>query len=317
MVSGCSTDDRPFGLAAREHLAGLRALIGDSYRARLPTPRPPEGGDMAEFDDATTVTRRADGDGFDVQLSERWTIGTQRPNGGYLLAVVARAALEAAQEAGAEQRHVVTANVQFITSPEVGPATVVAEVLRVGRTASQVRARLVQGGRAAVEATFTLGHLAEASSPWWARDERVEVPEESECVVLPPIDDSGPSIRQVATQRFDPAVLGFVDGAPSGRGELRSWFRFADGGDPDPLALLFVVDALPPATFDIVATGWVPTLDLTAYIRAMPAPGPLQVRFRVGLIQDGFADETCEVWDSTGRLVAQSTQLVAIRLPSE
>ena len=50
--------------------------------------------------------------------------------------------------------------------------------------------------------------------------------------------------------------------------------RFADGRDHDPLSLLFAVDAFPPATFDVVMTGWVPTLNLTAYLRAVPAPGP-------------------------------------------
>jgi hypothetical protein len=117
-------------------------------------------------------------------------------------------------------------------------------------------------------------------------------------------------------ERFDPATISFATGGePGGAGELRSWFRFGDGREPDPLSLLFVVDALPPATFDVVTTGWVPTLALSVYVRAIPAPGPLRVRFRTGMISDGLADELCEVWDSNGRLVAQSTQLVGIRIP--
>jgi hypothetical protein len=36
---------------------------------------------------------------------------------------------------------------------------------------------------------------------------------------------------------------------------------------------------------------------------------------RAQLIQDGFADEVCEGWDSAGRLVLQSSQLAALRLP--
>jgi hypothetical protein len=61
----------------------------------------------------------------------------------------------------------------------------------------------------------------------------------------------------------------------------------------------------------------VPTLDLTVYIRALPAPGPLRLRMRAQLIQDGFADEVCEGWDARGRLVFQSTQLAALRLPEQ
>jgi hypothetical protein len=56
-------------------------------------------------------------------------------------------------------------------------------------------------------------------------------------------------------------------------------------------------------------------LDLTVYVRARPAPGPLQLRMRTQLIQDGFADEVCAGWDSAGRLVLQSSQLAALRLP--
>jgi hypothetical protein len=273
---------------------------------------------MAAFDDATAVTARSDGATFDVALDPGWTIGQDRPNGGYLLAVLARAALRSAATAGAPQRHVIAASVQYVSSPSVGPAVVATEVLRVGRSASQVRARLVQGEQVAVQAAFTVGHLGAGTAPWWGDADPVDLPPEERCLPLPlpPAEEGdGPTFRQQVVELFDPSGLGFVDGAPSGAGELRAWFRFADGREPDTLSLLFVVDALPPATFDVVATGWVPTLDLTAYVRAVPAPGPLRVRFRTGLIHDGLADEVCEVWDSRGALVAQSTQLVGIRIP--
>jgi hypothetical protein len=115
---------------------------------------------------------------------------------------------------------------------------------------------------------------------------------------------------------MDPDTTGFATGQPSGQGELRAWLRFADGREPDPLALLYAVDALPPATFDLAeANGWVPTLTLTAYVRALPAPGPLVVRQRAGLVEGGLVDEVCDVWDSRGRVVAQATQLAGVRTP--
>jgi len=61
-------------------------------------------------------------------------------------------------------------------------------------------------------------------------------------------------------------------------------------------------------------SGWVPTLELTAYIRALPAPGPLRIQQRAQLIDAQKVDEVCLVWDSTGRLAAQATQLAGIRL---
>ena len=76
----------------------------------------------------------------------------------------------------------------------------------------------------------------------------------------------------------------------------------------------FALDSFPPATFDIEMTGWVPTLELTTYVRGVPAPGPLRVLQQARLVRDGRLDEACFVWDSAGRLVGQATQLAMIRL---
>jgi hypothetical protein len=96
--------------------------------------------------------------------------------------------------------------------------------------------------------------------------------------------------------------------------ELRGWLAFADGRAPDPLALLYVADSFPPATFELATVGWVPTLELTVYVRAVPAPGPLVVRQRAHLVEADLVDEVCDVWDSRGRLVAQATQLAGLRV---
>jgi hypothetical protein len=37
------------------------------------------------------------------------------------------------------------------------------------------------------------------------------------------------------------------------------------------------------------------------------------VRQRARLVESGTVDESCDVWDSRGRLVAQATQLAGIR----
>lgn len=212
--------------------------------------------------------------------------------------------------------HPIAANVQYVSPPATAAGEVEVEVLRAGRFASQARARLVQEGQARVEAMFTLGTLTAGAAPRWGQIPAVVLPPLEECRRLERMGGTGGrSLRDVMEQRFDPTTLGFLDGAPSGGGELRAWFQFADGRHVDPLALLFAVDAIPPATFDIVSTGWVPTLNLTAYVRAVPEPGPLKMRMRANVIADEVVDEVCEVWDSTDRLVAQSTQLAGIRLP--
>ena len=79
---------------------------------------------------------------------------------------------------------------------------------------------------------------------------------------------------QVTDLRLDPATLPFGDSPPppDARAELQGWTRFADGRDPDPLSLLYFNDAIPPATFRIGSTGWVPTLQMSAYVRADRPP---------------------------------------------
>ena len=90
---------------------------------------------------------------------------------------------------------------------------------------------------------------------------------------------------------------------------IQGWFKLADDRPLDPIALLLVVDALPPVTFDLGLPGWAPTLELTAHVRAKPAPGWAIVRHYTRTVAGGVFEEDCEVWDSTGTLVAQSRQL--------
>ena len=88
-----------------------------------------------------------------------------------------------------------------------------------------------------------------------------------------------------------------------------SWFKLVDDRPIDPIALLTVVDTLPPVTFEMGMPGWAPTLELTVHVRTTPAPGLLRIRHETRNFAGGFFEEDCEVWDSAGRLVAQSRQL--------
>ena len=266
-----------------------------------------------ELAKATAVESLGDGR-YGVVLDPGWAIGT-KPNGGYLLAVLARAAVTgAAAGAVAELPHPAAVSAHFLAAPDPGPAEIAVEVLRHGRTASQVRASLLAGGRRCVEALVTCGRLAPAGPPHWSS------------VSPPPADGSGwplavpderfpvPMFAEVEL-RLDPASAGFTVDRPAMAGEIRGQVRVAPV-PPDPYALLVAVDCLPPATFDLGLTGsWVPTLELTAYLRALPADGPLRVRQRARLVADGRVDEECDVWDSTGALVASGHQLAALRLP--
>lgn len=245
---------------------------------------------------------------FEAVADENWTIAG-KPNGGYLLAMAARAAA-----AAAPHQDVLAASAHYLRSPSPGPVSVTAQVLRSGRSAAQVRASVGQGGKACVEALVTLGTAAAGEAPLWQEGvpPGTGAPYADSARFHSPQPLWSPIWDQVEI-RLDPATAGFLSGGPAGRGELRGWLALPGGEDFDSVSLLYALDAFPPATLDIGRSGWVPTLELTAYVRAVPAPGPVRVSQRARLVQGGFVDEVCLVWDSEGRLVAQGTQLAGIR----
>jgi hypothetical protein len=264
----------------------------------------------ADFDSVTAVADLGNGE-FAALLSPEWTI-VDRPNGGYLLAILGRAAVTMTPH-----DHVITASAHYLRSPDPGPVTVSAELLRSGRSVSQVRAGMSQEGRTCVEALITTGQLDPGVRPFWKADspDSGGIPF-ADGVPLAPRTPAGGrvAIHEQVAVRLDPDSLGFMDGRPAGRGELRGWLSLPGGSPFDPVSLLFALDALPPASVDIEFTGWVPTLALSAYVRAAPAPGPVRVLQRTHLIDGGRFDEACFIWDRMGRLVAHGSQLAAIRL---
>jgi hypothetical protein len=129
-----------------------------------------------------------------------------------------------------------------------------------------------------------------------------------------PTEPTGAGFRiamlDIVAQRIDPASFS------NGTGDLRGWLAFEDGTPFDPLSLLYVADSFPPPTLALGSIGWVPTLELTVYLRAVPTPGPLRMRQRARVLAGGLVDIVCEGWDSRDRIVVQATQLAAVRMPS-
>ena len=93
---------------------------------------------------------------------------------------------------------------------------------------------------------------------------------------------------------------------------MRGYFRLREDRDPDAYLLALAVDALPPVVLSLGARGWSPTVELTWHMRAVPLPGPLRVATRSQDVSGGWFDEEAEVWDSAGRLVAQSRQIARV-----
>jgi hypothetical protein len=262
------------------------------------------------FDAVSALTDLGPGQ-FGGEVSPAWTI-SGKPNGGYLLSMLGRAAA-----AVVPHDDVIAASAHYLRSPDPGPVTVTATVLRAGRSASQVRTRMTQGERDCVEALVTVSHLEPDADAYWdaGAPDPGAVGLDDAVPLTPRLPSGDPvAILEQIGVRLDPASLGFMAGEPRGRGELRGWLSLPDDAPFDSVSLLFAVDAFPPATFDIEMAGWVPTLELTVYVRAIPTPGPVRVLQRAQLIAAQRVDEACFVWDQRGHLVAHGTQLAGIRL---
>jgi hypothetical protein len=174
-----------------------------------------------------------------------------------------------------------------------------------------------QYGRPCVESLLTTSAIDSSVTPYWdggVPDPDVAPYEECTRLITRLPDGSGVAMMEQVEVHLDPASQGFIRGEPTGRGELRGWLALPGGENFDHASLLFAVDAFPPATFDLEFAGWVPTFELTVYVRALPATGPARILQRARMVADRRVDEACFVWDSTGRLVAEATQLAGVRL---
>jgi len=261
---------------------------------------------QAEYDAHTAVEPVGDGS-FRARLDDGWRVGGGL-NGGYLLGVLGNALRAASQQ----RPDPLVVSAYFLGPASAGEALVRTRPRRSGGSTATFAADLEQDGEARVTALATYGRLDGLPQ---------DVGTTATEPVLPPVEDCAsndlapPELLRVAPiqerldVRFAPESAGWAMGRPSMRGELRAWFRFRDDRDPDPVSLLTVVDALPPVTFDLGQMGWAPTMELTAHVRAHPAPGWLRLRMSTANVAGGMFEEDCEVWDSTGRLVAQSRQL--------
>jgi hypothetical protein len=265
---------------------------------------------VAPFAEVSAVVATGPGR-FHGDVHPAWTIGG-KPNGGYLLAMLGRAATS-----DGPHPHVIAASAHYLRPPDPGPVEIETEVLRAGRTASQLRARLLQDGQPCIEALLTAAELSADTKPFWtAASPEPGTTSFAESFRLPPTSPTGLAVTIMGQVdlRIELRSLDFARGEPSGRGELRGWLALPGDEAFDPTALLYAIDSFPPATLDVALTGWVPTLELTGYVRALPSPGPVRVLHQAHLVDDQRVDETCWVWDSTGRLVARGVQLAGIRL---
>lgn len=258
---------------------------------------------MSPFSEATAVRKTAEGR-YAADLDAGYGI-EQALNGGYLMAVLTRAAIDASG-----RPHPVVTSACFLRVARPGLADVLVETRKSGRTAVVTRVTLAQAGEPVVEALVTTGTLDADAEPAYSGGP-AKLPPIEECVGHDGGNREGRFADQV-DMRFDRSTMGWLDGRPTGRPEMRAHFRTSEPHEPDGVLLALAVDSLPPVVLNAGKPGWAPTVELTWHMRAVPAPGWLALHGSGRLVSDGWFDEEVEVWDSAGRLVAQSRQIARV-----
>lgn len=176
------------------------------------------------FDSVTAVRPTNDPDTFETAVHPLWAVG-DKPNGGYLLAILGRAARAVACGDGGPPWETVSASITYTAPPNLAAATVRTTVLRRGRTAAQVRAVLVQEGRDMVDAVFV---LATVPPPAARYDDigplRVPPPEACERLGSEIPGGMRVGLMEAIDLRLDPLTNPFGGAAHEGaRAELRGW----------------------------------------------------------------------------------------------
>ena len=262
------------------------------------------------FTDAMALRDLDDGS-YQAELNSHWTIGSKL-HGGVMMALCAAAARKA--HGGPMQPIAVSAS--YLSAPEPGRIQVRTFIRKGGRRVSVVDVELVQNDRAAVHAVVTLSEPEHHVPPLLSANPVVSLmsPEPP-----PGVEPIGPGHLMAGTVNYAEGcdirpLLSSVptEGTPDGRPPvIRMWAR-PRGEAPDILFALMCGDISMPVSFAVGRTGWAPTVQLTAYLRGLPADGWLRVVCTTTQIGQDWFDEDHTVVDCEGRIVVQTRQLAMV-----
>lgn len=283
---------------------------------------------MTKLGQLLELTRIADEVGRDVvyraTIDPVFTIGP-KVHGGSVQMLAAKAARSALIESadpdarpGLEEVTAIAVTSDYLAAPDASDVDVAVSIVKRGRTVSLARVDVTQGGRTMVSSTVTLGRVDAGDAPY-------RRPGLLDGLAVEP-DDAGLAIdasRLGDVMHLGPALDLVLDSTTfaAGRGErgvpvIRGWIRPKDEADqPAGMDLDFpvlVCDVSPPVLMNLGMFGWAPTVQLTTYLRRRPAAGWLRFEASTHEVGASMFSEDHLVLDSTGAVVAQSTQLALI-----
>lgn len=243
---------------------------------------------------------------FDGQIVDGWDIAGNA-NGGYLMALFARAAL---LETG--RPDVISVSAQFLSPGKAGAVSAVSETLKSGRMFATSRVDLRGPEKTLLTGTVITGDLDDGDGPEMILGTPPELPAPEVCPRTEPGELFPPPFMGKIEQRIHPLDTPFDKNGPN----IRGWFRLLDDEPMDTLAAVLASDNFPPTVFNTdLPVGWVPTVQMTVHIRNRPTTPWLKLDTRTRFIQRGYFEVDADIYDANDMIVAQSRQLQLIARP--
>ena len=266
-----------------------------------------------QFQAALDLTKVSDSV-FSFTPDSRYFVGNT-PHGGYLLALMNKAMVQALPHSSA-----INSNVYYLDRTEPEPAELHVEVLRTSKGSSMGQVKLIQNKKI----TCLYSSLC-SDFEYMKGYSGLSTP-------LPPIinavkqDDfkvmsyeslgsgSTPSFIKQLNMSVHPDHAWWDRDISSDAAEARcSAYLELEGGVADTFVLSYLADILPPVVQNKFGSlGWIPTLTLTCNIRQLPKTNLLFIDGHAKDISNGYFEQDCWIWDMDGNLVATSRQLAKI-----
>lgn len=276
------------------------------------------------FFDATSVEPTGDGS-YVAHLDERWNL-RPLPQGGIISAIAVRAMeIELAHDEQTPR----TLHTTFAAQVAHGPLEIEVEVLRPGRSMSQLRAEVRNQATQRGHLTTCVFGAPRTGFDFTDLRPPDEIPDPAGCPSFrDPQPEGTPAFEPMAfwTQLVEGrSVLGHApwDDYEPDRAERVMWYRFDDDpvvdGRLDPLALIVLADTMPGAVGEKVGRSdrpwFAPSIDLTVHFLDQCRSSWVLAHNRARFAGDGYTSADMALWDcgddgqSTPRLVAYATQM--------
>lgn len=259
-----------------------------------------------QFDRDLTLTETDRPGVFTGEFHDRWYID-RALHGGHVISMLARACEQAVGDPGRAMRSL---TVHYVAPAQAGPFEMVTQIDRTGRSLSNVRAQIVQGGSVIASAMAALG------GPWesieWDHTSMPDVPPPEECPDL--WEGTGGFTKLHHNFDYRRAMGGAIRSGE--RKHLTGgWIRLRDYRPVDAALAAGLSDTWVPGPFTMLTErAMFPTIDLSVhFLRPLPLVGDdgsehCLVWHRLDTSTGGYVIQDTEVWTRSGVLLARGRQ---------